>query len=152
MNIELTNEQFRELLIDVAIGVYIRESACGEECEKEGEHACGNVREIEDLLLTFADKFGASDMVEKIEDELALSEEAETIVEDIIEDYSDSDFWERLIILMGQRDFLKTVTEDELKQIEASSGNLPDRIQDYCEKYAEEFADHGISRLQVVEE
>ena len=147
MKIELTNEQFRELLIDVAIGVWIRESVY----EDRGEEFM-HISELEDYLVGFADKFGASDMVEDSEGKPMLNEDTTShLIEDVIDEWKDTEFWDELVMQLGQRDFFRTLTKKQMRDMEAKGEGFPESIRKFYEKYAYEFEKHGIGRLEIVE-
>ncbi|MFA5431746.1 MAG: hypothetical protein WC319_02560 [Candidatus Paceibacterota bacterium] len=58
MELNLTNEQFRDLLKSVVIGSYIRETY-----EEINSRDFSKVNDVQDYLLSVAKDFGASDMV-----------------------------------------------------------------------------------------
>jgi len=146
MELKLNNEQFRELLIDVVIGTYIREAvldARGEDFEDVGK--------LQEYLLFVAKDFNAEDMVENFKGSLIPSEKVcEEYHDKNIEEYNDNEFWHRLETDLGKRDFLKTLTDEERKKIE-KDGWLPDRVNEFYDRYAKEFEKHGIERLYIKE-
>lgn len=45
---------------------------------------------------------------------------------------------------MGQRDFFGSLTEKQIRALEAKANGFPERIHKLYEKYQKEFAEHGI--------
>lgn len=110
--------------------------------------------EIEDLqeyLLGFASDFGFPDMTEKFEGELIMSDDFSEKLHEAIDDYNDETFWHELEIRLGKRDFGRTITEAEKKEMKENDWWYPKRIHELYDKWSKEFEDNGVERLGIVE-
>ncbi len=107
---------------------------------------------LEDYFISYAKDFGCKDMTEKFHGKTLLKEEIHERIQEIIDDYNDYIFWSELEIRMGKRDFERTKTEEEEREIRESGGWLPDRIYEIYEKYRQEFENYGIDRLEIRDE
>jgi len=145
MHLELTNEQFKELLKAVVIGVDIRE-AVGEERETPGWE---KIRDTETYLLSVAKGFGAEDMAESFDGGWIPSDDLANELNEELEEYKNEEFWERLHIDLAQREFARTITKEEKKFI-ADNGMYPGRMYDLYDKYSAELEKHGVDRLEIV--
>lgn len=148
MNIELTNEQFKELLLNVEIGLHVRESVY---TEKEDERA-ESLRDLGKYLLGMADKFGCADMVCECEGEKHINDETtDEEIGAVIDEFLSRNFWDDLITELGQRDLGESLTEDQIKTLEEKPESICELGTKYFEKYEEEFEEYGVGRLRVVE-
>lgn len=145
MKLELTKEQYKDLLIAVVIGTYIR-SAVDDSNGKDFR----KVEEIEDYVLSVAKDFDSGDLIQNFEGHLMISDDLiEEYHEKYIEEYEQDFFWHELTTRLGQRDFAQNATEEEKRQVEANDGWLGGVIDKYYEKYEEEFEKRGIERLKI---
>jgi hypothetical protein len=147
MQLELTKAQFKELLKAVIIGVRIRE-AVGEERGTPGWPKMGD---IEDYLLSKAEDFGCKNMAENYLGVWIPSDDLSEKMDEELEVYDNQEFWHRLHVDLGQRDFYRTITKEEKKFIKDNNGMFPDRVHELYGKYSEELETHGIDRLEIVE-
>lgn len=147
MKLELSNQQFRELLKAVVVGVQIRESV-GEEREAPGWE---KIPDIEKHLLSVAKDFGAEDMAEWFANTWIPSDEVSDELDEEIEEYNNQEFWDRLYLDLAQRDFYRTMTKEEKKFISANDGLFPERMHELYRKYTKEFEKHGVGRIEIVE-
>lgn len=145
MRIELTRDQYRELLLTVIVGIYVREAVA-----EMHEEDMGKINALQSYMLSQASNFDSDDMVENFEGVLIPSEKiCEEYHDGIIEEYNNEEFWHRLETNLGQRDFWKTVSDEEHRKIEKDEW-LPERVQEFYEKYAREFEANGIENLKIV--
>lgn len=154
MKIEFSNEQFRELLVNVEIGLQVRESVCEQHEDEECKCTCDceSIRGLQQYLLQFAEECGCGDMVEKVEDTLVINEETTCEqIEDVVEEFTSRAFWEELITELGQRDLAHDLPEKELDAVCDDFEAFREKTAPYFEKYEKEFEDHGIERLKIVE-
>ena len=70
----------------------------------------------------------------------------------VMNDYDDEIFWDKLELCLGKRDFLRTITEEEKKQIKKNDGFLPDRIHEIYDRWRDKFEKNGIERLELRED
>jgi hypothetical protein len=144
MELDITKEQFREIFINVLIGIYIREAVD----ELNGKDF-SKLREIENFLASQAEKFGAGDMAQKFEGVLVPNDELyEKIHDEIIDCYNEDEFWNSLVVELGKRDFFETITEKEKEEAERT-GWLPKRVHSLYDMYSDEFDKHGVDRLFI---
>jgi len=147
MKINITKKQYRDLLLAVLIGTYIR----GGVDDQEGKDFTKS-EEIEKYLLTLAKDFDAEDMVEEFHGSLLPSDTLqEEYHEHYIEEYEEEHFWHELTTRLGQRDFEANATDEEKKKVEENNGWLGDVIEPYYKKYEDEFEKHGIERLFLMD-
>lgn len=145
MKLELTKEQYRNLLIAVVIGTYVR-SAVDDSNGKDFRKA----EEIEDYLLAVAKDFESEDLTQNFEGHLMISDDLiEEYHENYIEEYEQDFFWHELTTRLGQRDFAENSTKEERELVDKNSGWLGVVIDKYYEKYEEEFETRGIERLKI---
>ncbi len=143
--IEFTREQYRDLLLSVLVGTYIRESAA----ELQGK-SIKKIGDLEKYLLSLAKEFDSEDMVENFKGHLIPNDKVcKEYHDDIIEEHDNEQFWHRLTVDLGKRDFWKTVTKEEKEKIEKDDW-LPERVNKFYEWYEKEFAENGIENLKVV--
>jgi hypothetical protein len=147
MKIELTKEQYKELLVLVSLGSYIR----GAHADKHGEKYDDS--EMSAYLLKYAKDFGLEKLAEKFLGKLIETDEFGEEIDEMREEYEEDEFWHRLITLLGQRDFFRTHTEEDIEKIDKKGkwGSLPKEIMDYYAKYEKEFEKHGVERLEIKE-
>jgi len=141
---ELTELEFEEVLLTVMVGVYVRTAVLdnrGRSWKKIDEHV--------KLFLHTAENLGFKKLVEYYNKAILPKESLCKREEKIIENYGEDEFWEELKLRLGQRDFFMEITEEELKN-QKKMPWLSNKINEYYEKYEEEFIEQGIERLQIV--
>lgn len=148
-SIELTKKQFRELLLSVIIGTYIREAVA--ELKDEELDSIGD---LEDYIMSFAKDFDSEDMVEKMEEEILIPSDkvCKEYHDEIIEEYDNDEFWTRLARDLGQRDFYRTMSNEEKKFIQKNNGWLPERIHKIYKWYEDEFEKNGLENIKIISE
>lgn len=147
MQLQLTDEQFKELVFLTMIGEYVR----GGVLDSWGEYDPQKHNALMEYLLQEAAAVGRVDLVEKFEGHLVPSDALSDEEEELMVEYNDDEFWSELSSRLGQRDFEASMTADEKREAEAK-GWLPERVQEFYEKYEKEFEEHGVERLRVIEE
>lgn len=147
MKIELTKEQYKDLLIAVVIGTYIREAV-----DEQNGKDFSKVRKIEDYLISCAKDFEAEALTQNFEGHTIISDELiEEYHEKYIEEFEQEVFWSTLVQLLGQRDYEKYATKAERDQVRKNNGWFCGVIDTYYEKYEAEFEQYGIARLVIDE-
>ena len=146
MQLDLTKEQFAELLKAVIVGVRVRE-AVAEERDTPGWQDIGD---IESYLLSMAGDFDSADMAEYYLDGWIPSDEVSEELDEELDEYGDQEFWHGLHTALGQRDFYRTMSKEEKKFIADNDGLFPERMHVLYKKYAKEFEKHGLDRLEIV--
>ena len=146
MRIELTKEQFKEMLLAAMLYSWVR----GGLVDSRGEDF-KKYEELEKYLLKIAKDNELQDLVEEFHDHLVPTDELAELEEEIMEEYDDDIFWHELVTRLGGRDFWRTVTPEERKTVE-EKGWLPERVSGIYEKYEKEFEERGLDRVRIDEE
>jgi len=146
MQIELTREQYRELVHTILAGTYVREAVE----EWQGSPDWERLGKLEEYILSFAGQFASEDMVQRVDGEWIPTTEVTDQMENTIDEYNDIEFWDQLSSRLGQRDAERTMTSQERRELE-TMGQYPDRVYDFFNKWTEEFEEHGVDRLEVKE-
>lgn len=139
--IELTSEQYRQLLKLVHLGNWMQNAHLD-----EGEDA---INEIEQTLCTYASSFGSDDLADYdvVTKKYSLSSDFEEELDTTIQEYDDFVFWEELAWRIAERDFeriydhaqILCMTEEEIMR---EKHTLADRL-------FEEFSINGIKNLNL---
>ena len=149
-NIELSREQFRELLMTLVVGMHIRRHADelrSSENPLEAENDdLTSAEELEHYLLSLAPGFEAEDLVERSEDNLIPSKVTEEFCHAVIDEHDNERFWDRLETELAERDFLKTLPEAERAIVEETH-MFPKGVEPYYDNYRKEFDDNGTDNL-----
>jgi hypothetical protein len=143
LRLELTKEQFEELLVLAELGLWVRES----EADIREERADASV-EVIDHLWKQAEGLGLADLTKKWHGKVVPKEGFVKQVEGVMEHFLDDEFWDRLETRLGERDFLREATPAEI-QTATLSGSFPESLEAYCDKWHLEFDRFGINRLTV---
>ena len=104
--------------------------------------------ELENYLLKVAEDNGFNDLIEKFHGQLIPSDELSELEEEITSEYDDDALWSELITRLGRRDCFRTVTPEEDKEMKKRDW-LPDRAQEFFDKYDKEFEKYGVERLEI---
>ena len=104
--------------------------------------------ELENYLLKIAKDNSFKDLVEEFKGQLMPADELCELEEEIMFEHDDDSFWHELITRLGRRDFFRSVTPEEEKEM-AKRDWLPDRAQKMFDKYDKEFEKQGVERLEV---
>lgn len=145
MKINLTKKQYRDLLLSVVIGTYIRESV-----DEQNGRDFREVSEVQDYLISLAKEFDAEDLTQNFEGHLMISDKLSEEYHDLyIEEFEEESFWFNLINRLGLRDFSKHATQEERQVVKDNEGWLSGVIDPYYAKYEKEFEKYGIERLTV---
>ncbi len=145
MKIEFSKEQFRSLIRLVMLGTNV-ETAVLEDRAQPFDH----IYDMEEYLLGKAHDFELDGMVEKTDGEFFPSEKLETETERLMREYDDDTFWFKLETELGMRDFYETLSFKDLRAIKEGETPVPDAVNEFYEKYADEFSRHRADRLRIV--
>ena len=145
IQLSFTKKEFRDLLLEVMLGSGIL-GMLADERGKSSEPC----EAIQKRLLIAAHRLGWHEMVQEFEGSLLPSDKLCEEEEHLSEDYDDNVFWHELETRLGKRDFYRTVTKDEEKEMKAKQW-LPERVHKIYGSYAKEFEEHGLERLRVVD-
>ena len=150
MKIDLTKEQYINLLEMSHIANSVL-GILGDVLPEETNYKkkSDETTELEDYFISYAKDFDCEDMTEEFHGKTLLKDEIYEKIQEIMDEYDDYVFWNELEVRMGKRDFEKTITEEDKKNIKENKGWYPERIHEIYDKYAEEFEEHGIDRLEI---
>jgi hypothetical protein len=149
MKINLSKKQYEILIraLDAGSSVY---GILGDNVSEEYKKQSNEIEKLEEYLLGFAKEFGREDMTQEFHGKLIMSDGFSEELQETVDEYDNETFWQELEMRLGKRDFERTVTEAEKKEIEDNNGWLPERIHGLYEKWGKEFEDYGIERLEVM--
>ena len=144
MQIELTNEQYRQLLELVSLGNGVlgtvgdlSEDQVYEAKSMEGE-------DMQSYLLSFAGEFDSEDLLKE--------EMYQEHILPIMMDYEDLVTYDNLSTQLAWRDINREMSEEELNEmVEKYEDQLEEKISAYEDGYRQEFARFGLTHLEVIE-
>ena len=141
MQIDLTNEQYRKLLVLIFLGEWMANTADAQETELT------DVQDVADYLYTMAPQFGAEDWVEYCNE--CGGHHGNQTMEDalvpVLNDYEEETFWDMLSYHLAYRDVMLTSGPDR----ELSSA-MEMRLWRRKEQYDQEFQKHGLDHVRLV--
>lgn len=148
MKINLTKKQYSTLIraLEAGNSVY---GILGDNVSENYKKISNEINDLQGYLLSFAKDFGRKDLTEKFMGELMLNEKFSEKFHEVIDDYDNENFWHELEVRLGKRDFFKSMTKEEEREIEEKDGWLPERIHEIYEKWGKEFEKNGIERLEI---
>lgn len=148
MKIELTKKQYWNLMR----GMYMADWMANAICE-QGMKEDDGIKEARNHIFSFAKEMGYEDFVDYDEKSgkyyatFDLDDEPST--RKLIERYNDDTFWAELAERLGDRDFFKKYTREEIKAM-SDEDRFMKRME--CEiVWEEEFEKYGVERLEVEE-
>ena len=147
ITLNLSKKQFKELLLDVMVGTYVR-GGVADALEQDWQ----KFEKLTDYLLEQAKVAGFDDLTENFKGHLLPSDELCEAEEEIMEIYDDDEFWYQLGLCLGQRDFERQKTKEDEKHMEENNGWFPEKIHEIYDKYEKEFETHGLERLEIVKD
>ncbi|MFA5431346.1 MAG: hypothetical protein WC319_00465 [Candidatus Paceibacterota bacterium] len=145
MQININRKQYLILLTTIgATGIIYHTLKGGDKkIQKKFDELC----EVEKYLLSLAKDIGCGDMVINIDGESDVSEKfAMEGVEDMWK-FQEFLFQNKLAEQLGCRDFCRRYTERETKKM--SEEEILAKILECIAKYADEFEEHDMQRLEI---
>jgi len=150
--IELTKDQFRALLRLVYLGNWLvnanRDGSTNDPRLEEYET-------IEHYVFSFAKRFGFGEYVDDEEAEKGkfyptrLFEE-EIDIQKLIEEYDEEIFWDELIDRLGDRDFYRHYSKNEI--LKMTQEERFEKLYEFIDKWVDEINENGIERLKTNED
>ncbi len=144
--ITLTRKRFKALLKAVYLGNWMANAYRTDDMLKEYEN-------IEDYIFSLAPQFGLDKYMDHEESDgdryypTSIFEET-TDVHRVQEAYGEETFWDELAERLGQRDFFKKYSVEEIKKM--SREEYFTKLSDCIDTFNEEFEKFGLERLRVV--
>lgn len=149
MKINLTKKQYECLVkaIDAGSSVY---GILGDSVSEDYKQQSNEINDLQHYLLGFASEFGVEYMTERFRGEIIMSDDLSEKLREAMDDYDDETFWHELEVRLGKRDFERTITEAEKKEIKENGGWYPDRIHGIYDGWGAEFEKNGVERLGII--
>lgn len=150
--IEFTKKQFKTLLKLVYLGNWIANAQRDGSVENPHKE---EYEKLENYIFSFAKQFGLDEWVN---DEDAADGkffptrffEEETDVQELIEEYDKETFWDELIHLLGDRDFYRHYSREEIRKM--TQDERFNKLYEFIDRWADEMAEYGIERLKIDDE
>jgi len=146
MQIELSKEQFREMLIGAMLYSWIY----GGLADRRGEDF-SKFEKLEDYLLKVAEEKELKDLYENFKGSLLPANKICRDQEETMSEYDDDQFWNDLVTRLGKRDFWSSLSEKEKRGIKKKDW-LPEKVHEFYDKYWQEVEEHGVDRLEIKED
>jgi len=141
MKINLTKKQYEALAKTVYLGNWM---ANAQRVGTPQDPILKDYRDIADYIFSFASEFGFPDHYES-ELEFSDDDDDTTEVSRIHEEYDEQSLWEELADMLGERDFFRKYTKEEIEKM-SDEERFTKRME--CEDiWGEEFENNGIERL-----
>ncbi|GGJ00240.1 hypothetical protein GCM10010885_06830 [Alicyclobacillus cellulosilyticus] len=141
MQIELTPEQYRKLLMLIFLGEWILNGSAANEDGREA------VQDVADYIYSLAHQFGAEDWVEYCDNcgGYHANQAMEEVLLPFIDEYDEETFWDVLSHHLAYRDVMATVGPDQemTKELEL-------KLWRRKEQYEQEFQKHGLDHVRLV--
>ncbi len=141
MNISLTSEQYKNLLLMTYLGNWLVNA-----------HNVERNKTFDDLAMhiySFAKSFGAGSLVDSVPEEGKYypTRECEELAEEYLAEYDNETFWDELTDRLTERDFVAKYGEKAIKKmtIEERFTNM----EEFEKVYDEEFDKHGLDRITI---
>jgi hypothetical protein len=151
MSINLTKKQYECLIkaLEAANSVY---GILGDSVSDEYKKQSNEIEELTDYFLSLARDFGMEHITQKYKEKLILDDVYAESLDEVIDDYNNEIFWDELQTRLGKRDFERTITEAEKKEIIKNHGWYPDRIRELYEVWSKELEDNGVENLGILKD
>lgn len=149
MKINITKKQYWNLLRATYMADWMANAICEGDMKKDK-----GIKDIRNYIFSFAKEFNREKYV--LYDEgmktyyATLDLDDEPQVRDFIERYDNHAFWDEILDRLGERDFFEKYSTEELEKMKHEERMR--KIWECEEQWDEEFAKHGIERLQIVED
>ena len=138
MKINFSKKQFETLIEMLELGYCITSS--NEQTANESKFT-----EMEQYLLSFAEDFDFEDVLYDSQNQMyGLTVEREQEIHQVINEYEDMVFWDKLVYYMARRDFTNEMTAKPLNEEAAFQ-----RLIEIQEKYHHYFEKHGVQYLKI---
>ena len=146
MKIELSNEQYRDLVMLVCLGDWVR----GDVADQRGENS-DRWKKIKERVLFAAINENIPGIAELFHGTIMTTDNLSHEYEEMLDEYNNEIFWHELSLRLGQRDYEREATKEDIGYTESHYGMLPEKVHKYYKKYDDEFEDNGIERLEIKE-
>lgn len=139
--IELTSEQFRNLMKLVYLGHWMANS--------HRDEPVSEIDEVENIIYSYAEQFGCADWVDGDQktNHYYPSSELEEEMDPYLEEYDDYTFWDELAWRLADRDF--ETKFDPGKVIVMTTEEILREKDIIVQKYVNEFNKQGLENVNV---
>ena len=147
--IELTKKQFEALIKAVFLGNWMVNAYRDGSLEDPHIHEYEN---IEEYFFSLAPQFGLEKYMNHSVDDVGKHYpsnffEETTDVHKLHEVYDEENFWDELAERLGERDFIKKYSREEIKKM--SEKNYFEKLYKSIDRYSEEFEKLGLERMVI---
>lgn len=144
MKIDFTKEQFSALLRIIYLGNWMANANRIEDRIKKYE-------EIENYIFSYAQQFGFDKYVDNEEADKGKfyptrKFEEKTDVHKLHEEYDEEIFWDELIDRLGERDFYRHYSKEEIQNM--TQDERFEKLYEFINKWADEISENGIEKLE----
>lgn len=148
MKIDLSKDEYMALVEMLQIAGWVIHSHAVEATEETRAY-----RDLEQKVLSHAEEFSCEDLIEYDETTgryypTADFEEAGTASR-FIQDFEEDTFWAQLAKRLSERDLARELGKDQLGALD--QGDQWEQLETHETRYWDEFEQHGIERLEIVE-
>lgn len=147
--LELTRDDYLALLTVMQIADWVLHAHKTEEtADTQG------FRELEQKVFALAPSFGCDQLIEYDEEEQQYFPTAEFDERspgmELIEDFENESFWNELLERLTERDLVRQLGEKSLRRLDPETRDQKE--EPYIRLYSEEFATHGVDRLEILDQ
>jgi len=152
MKIELTKEQYKELVFMSGIANYVC-GILGDSLPDGYKKRSRKMHELQEFILQHADEFDYKEFLEKSGGKNEFTDDwFNKKMSPIMSDYDDCQMDNALSKALAWRDFEKDHSKQEIKEMEKKNGGyFGVALYAYEKRYWNEFEKHGFERLEVKE-
>lgn len=147
MKINITKKQYWDLMR----GMYMADWMANAICEGDMKEDDG-IKEARNYIFSFAKEFGYEDFAEYSEDMGAyyatIDMDDEPTTRGLIERFEKHSAWDELIAWLGERDFFRKYTQEEIEKMTQEEYFM--KRMDCDIVWEQEFEEHGIDRMEIV--
>ncbi len=150
MNIELTKEQYQNLVRLITIASNVLEVVSEEVYDDETpflEDEIATMQELEQYILSKYKEFEFDKVFEDQDNFYTVTYDVEEEVLLLLELYEEYSFWEELTSRLARRDMVEEYGENEVNNMDPLQ--LSEIEEVFISKYREEFSQNGIDRLKI---
>jgi hypothetical protein len=111
-------------------------------------------RKLEQKVFALAESFDCGHLVEYAEDEQryypTIEFDETNPGMEFIEEFENETFWDELLERLVERDLIRQLGEESLRRLDFAAREA--KAEPYVRLYIEEFATHGVDRLEILEQ
>jgi len=149
MKINFTKKQYWDIIRATYIADWVANAICEADMKEDD-----GIKEIRDYLFSFAKEMGCEDFIEYDKDMgkyyATFDLDDEPSIRELIKRYDDHSMWEELIDSLGDRDFFRKYTKEEIQNM-SDDDRFIKRME--CDDvWEEEFGKNGVERLEIMKQ